>query len=98
MNFLQRVVTSLFYPIISQVMHSELTRQTDQMKRAMMSYTPNMATASFTSVRNEADRVTAAGDTPLCAVIDTPPQPLYTRAYILLHTGGVSEPMATWHV
>jgi hypothetical protein len=27
----------------------------------------------------------------MCAVIDTPPQPLYTCAYILLHTVAVSE-------
>jgi hypothetical protein len=29
--------------------------------------------------------------TPMCAVIDTTPQPLYTRASILLHTVAVSE-------
>jgi hypothetical protein len=27
----------------------------------------------------------------MCAVIDTPPQPLYARAYILLHTVAVSK-------
>jgi hypothetical protein len=51
----------------------------------------NMATTSFASVRIEADRVGGRRCTTPGAMIDTPPQPFYTRAYLLLRTVSVSE-------
>jgi hypothetical protein len=50
-----------------------------------------MATASFTPVRSEADRVGTAGVCQAYAMIDTPPQPLYTRAYVPLRTVSMRE-------
>ena len=51
----------------------------------------NRVTTSFTSVRSEADRVGAAGVCQTYALIDTPPQPLYTRAYVSLRTVSMRE-------